>query len=702
MNVNEERHTRDLVRRLSEAEATIEALLSGQVDAVVDSKSQTPVLLEKAQRALLESEVRYRALVDWSPESIVVSRRGEILFVNPAAITMMGAASEHELIGTSILDMVHPSFRDVVRQRIDHVVPAGVLPVNEQRFIKLDGTVIDVEMHSISISYNGDLATFSSMRDVTESKRAAEALRESNEKFHMLADNITDAFWVRSADMRVVHYLSPAFERIWGRSSERLYASPQAWPEFTVSEDRERVMAAFAALKEDARSIDLEYRIARPDGEIRWIRVRGFQVRNAEDELIRLTGIVTDITEAQRAADALRTSTEEFSTLAEAMPQIAWTTRPDGWNIYFNQQWTAYTGLTPEESHGYGWIEPFHPEDKARALEAWRRAVTTTGLYSIECRLRRSDGVFRWWLIRGVPLRDATGLVLKWIGTCTDIEDLKVAQLEVSRTNRALEAEIVERRHAEDAAEAATRAKSAFLANMSHEIRTPINVIIGMTDMALDGDLPPEVRDHLNTLRRATLGLLVIVNDILDSSKIAAGMVTIEAVEVSLRSVLTEVEDLLGPQARAKGLALECAVDTDVPEHVRADPNRLKQVLVNLIANAIKFTETGKITVGFRVLGRSATQLQVRGAVRDTGIGIPADRRAAIFESFTQGDDSTTRTHGGTGLGLSISRELVNLMGGRIGVESEVGQGSTFWFEIALALVATGDEAAGHARTASA
>jgi PAS domain S-box-containing protein len=570
MNANEKRHTRDLAQRLAESKGTIEALLSGQIDAVVDSESQTPVLLEKAQRALLESEVRYRALVEWSPESIVVSQRGKILFVNPAAIKMMGATSDHDLIGASLLDMVHPDFRRIARERINNVEHAGILPMNEERFIKLDGTVIDLEVQSISISYNGEAATFSSMHNVTESKRAAEALRESNEKFHMLA---------------------------------------------------------------------------------------------------------------------------------EAIPQIVWIARPDGWSVYFNQQWMEYTGLTFEESRGHGWSKPVHPEDQQRALGAWQHATATIGTYSTECRLRRADGVYRWWLIRAVPLRDAGGTVLKWFGTCTDIQDLKVAELEVSRTNRALEVEIVERKRAEDAAEAANRAKSGFLANMSHEIRTPINVIVGMTDMALDGELPVRSRDYLNTVRRAALGLLAIANDILDSSKIAAGMFTMAAVDVSLRSVMAEVDALLAPQARAKGLALECAVDAAIPEHVRADPNRLKQVLVNLIANAIKFTDTGGVTVAFCVLERSATQVRVRGTVRDTGIGILADRRAAIFESFTQADDSTTRTYGGTGLGLSISRDLIRLMGGRIGVESEVGQGSTFWLEITLAVVGE-DEETGRPRSA--
>ncbi len=269
-------------------------------------------------------------------------------------------------------------------------------------------------------------------------QQSENALRESNEKFHQLADNITDVFWIRSPDMREVHYVSPAFEQIWGVPVESLYTNPEQWSDFIVPEDRERVTTGFVALTRDASSIDLEYRIVRRDGQVRWVRSRGFQVRDAKNNLIRLTGIVTDITQARLAADALRTSLEEFRTLAEAMPQIVWITQPDGSNVYFNQQWLDYTGQTLQESSGHGWNKPIHPEDRERAFDAWRHRTETIGTYSIECRLRRADGIYRWWLIRGVPVQDAGGRILKWFGTCTDIHDLKLAQLEISRTNRAL------------------------------------------------------------------------------------------------------------------------------------------------------------------------------------------------------------------------------------------------------------------------
>jgi signal transduction histidine kinase len=235
---------------------------------------------------------------------------------------------------------------------------------------------------------------------------------------------------------------------------------------------------------------------------------------------------------------------------------------------------------------------------------------------------------------------------------------------------------------ARDAAFEASRIKSTFLANTSHEIRTPMNVIIGMTDMALDSVLEPSVRDYLQRVRTASLGLLGIINDILDLSKIEAGKMQIETTQFDVRATVDELVTLLTPSAHAKGVGLVARIDRNVPAVLCGDAVRLRQVLTNLVGNGIKFTEHGAVTLELQLVRATPSRAEIVFAVRDTGIGISPDRQAAVFESFTQADGGTTREFGGTGLGLTISRQLVELMGGELALRSAVGHGSTFRFSL--------------------
>jgi two-component system, sensor histidine kinase and response regulator len=248
------------------------------------------------------------------------------------------------------------------------------------------------------------------------------------------------------------------------------------------------------------------------------------------------------------------------------------------------------------------------------------------------------------------------------------------------RANRMLEEEIVERRRAEDAAQAANRAKSQFLANMSHEIRTPMNGILGMTDLALDTQLDAEQRDYLNTAKESAEGLLTLINDILDFSKIEAGKLDLETVAFSLKDSLAQTIKALAQRARQKGLDLSLHVDPQVFDPVRGDPARLRQILVNLVGNAIKFTSSGGVVVSVQRESQDDEHTTLHFIVRDTGIGIPLERQKEIFAAFTQADNSMTRKYGGTGLGLTICRRLTEMLGGRIWVESEPGKGSAFHF----------------------
>ncbi|WNB77471.1 ATP-binding protein [Methylomonas koyamae] len=506
----------------------------------------------------------------------------------------------------------------------------------------------------------------------------------------------------------------------------------------------------------------------------------------------------------------------EFRSLAETMPQMVWATRPDGWNIYHNQRWVEYTGLTVEESYGHAWISVLHPQDRPYAWEAWQRATQNNDSYSIECRIRRADGVYRWWLIRGVPLLNEQGRIQKWYGTCTDIQDLKEAEtairesearlhfaLEISNTGawevdletqavyRSIEharifgytdtesawstdnflehvldadrpkvaallreafagggenqfecrirrtdgeirwimvagryrvtrtdgksqvavgviQDITETKRAQDElkqhrdqletlvasrtaeleqamalADAANHAKSAFLANMSHEIRTPMNAVLGFCYLLEQRHLDAESLALVRKIHNAGHTLLSLINDILDFSKIEAGRLEIERAPFRLTELLDNLAAIMATAAHNKDLELVITPPADIDALV-GDALRLQQILINLLSNAIKFTERGEVELRVRVESADKQQCKLRFGVRDTGIGISSAQQQLIFSAFGQADSSISRRFGGTGLGLSISLQLVELMGGRLQVSSEVGQGSEFWFVLPL------------------
>ena len=420
---------------------------------------------------------------------------------------------------------------------------------------------------------------------------------------------------------------------------------------------------------QDMRMNRFQFRHRLASGEIRDVEVSASPV-NLGGRML-LYSIVQDITERKQAEEALSTSEREFRQLAESMPQIVWVCSPDGKNVFFNQQWMDYTGLTLEESLGDGWNKPFHPDDQKMSRDAWKNAVENSVGYSLECRLRRADGIFTWWLIRGVPVRDEHGAVLKWFGTCTDIDLLKQTE------ERLIQATV--------AARAANQAKNEFLANMSHEIRTPLNGILGMLQLLQATAKDEEQAEYAQTAIKSSKRLASLLSDILDLTRIEAGKMGITEERFVLNDLKEAALELFNQVAVGKGLELIFDLDEQLPGVLVGDEVRFRQILFNLVGNAVKFTSQGRVQVEISPLSSwDDIPFWVLVSVSDTGPGIVEDQLQSIFEPFVQGESSYVRRFQGAGLGLSIVAKLAKLLGGGLAIESTVGQGTTAYLSLPL------------------
>ncbi len=534
--------------------------------------------------------------------------------------------------------------------------------------------------------------------DITERKAAEAALRTSEERHQlaMSAAGLGTWDWDIAAD-KVVY--DRRYGQMLGLDVSTLAQHIATWQSLVHPDDRQRVVDAWKAHTEGRTdTFRAEYRMRHADGHWVWILDCGRVVeRDAGGEAVRGVGVHMDISERKAVEAAVHDSEARFRAMSDSAPVMVWMTDATGSPTFFNKPWLEFVGRSMEQELTDGWLAHIHSSERERCKFAWRTAVANKAPYKAEYRMKRRDGEYRWMIDRGVPRFDAGGVFLGHIGTCTDIterkqvesdlskyaEEMLQAKMQVDRQTIELSVKTQALDEARAEAEAASRSKSEFLANMSHEIRTPMTAILGYTELLLDATQSEEERRSATlTIRRNGEHLLSILNDILDLSKIEAGRMTIETIPVNTETLVDEVLSLMRVRAEAKGIRLAAEFATPIPETIQTDPTRLRQILVNLAGNAIKFTEQGGVTIRVSFqdhLGHDQQQEPVlRFDVIDTGLGMSPEVLEKLFTPFTQADSSMTRRFGGTGLGLTISRRLATMLGGDITVRSIAGEGSTF------------------------
>ena len=642
-------------------------------------------LLADRRKALLELEQQKMALDEHAIVTIT-DTTGVILYANDKFCEISGYARA-ELVGANHRLVKSDQHPPEFYKTMWDAIRAGKVWHGELCNRAKDGHLYWLAATLVPIQGElGQPVAYIAIRtDISERKAMEEELRQSREQLRIALDASQMGFWDWNTTLDRT-YFSDQWLAMLGYRHGDLEDKNDSWSSLVHPDDLEQARETYRRHAQgELPAYKVELRMRHRDGSWRWLFSSGqITAWDALGEVTRVMGIDTDISERKTAELALQLSKDRYDELTARIPVGVFTATIDPAGVltfdYVSDRFAQLLALEKAEALrlSSGIFSMIHREDLGGVLEAMARATQAPGPFEWEGRVWLAEQL-RWFRFES----DVTALPgggTRWNGIMVDITDRKDAERTVQE--------------ARDLAVAASQTKSEFLANMSHEIRTPMNGVLGMVGLLLDSGLNDQQRHYAELARLSGHSLLGLINDILDLSKVEAGKLELEEEAFDLQGLLDEVGFAMGPKAREKGLRFELALDPGTPRVLWGDARRLRQVLVNLVGNALKFTDAGQVTVQGRAQCVNEANVLVRFAVRDTGIGIPEHQLGKLFQSFSQVDASTTRRAGGTGLGLAISRQLADLLGGEIGVTSVEGQGSEFWFTALFRLGTPGAESA--------
>ncbi len=612
--------------------------------------------------AFENKEDRLQTLTHFSFEGIIFYQNGIALFINEAVLKVTGYTRE-EIADNNIVERIIPDKNH--RLLFMKSTTSSRAPF-EIELLRKDGRLISVEIESQKVVYNKEVINVVSIRDISSRRKIEYEIN----KLTVAVDQSANIVIITKTNGEI-EYVNHSFTKVTGYKPEEVIGqNPRVLKSGRQSAQFYRNL--WQTLIEGKQWTG-EFQNRKKNGEIYWEYATITPVRNKDDEIIRYIAIKEDITKQKNAEQSLRESEEQYRSMVSNIPGALYRCALDQNRTmyYITDAIETLSGYKAEEFL-FNKVRPYvsivHPDDLEMALQTIQSELLKTRQYTVEYRIITSDNTVKWVSDNGRPVYDENHKV-KWLdGFIFDISE-RISVLE-------------ELTKAKQLAEEASKAKSEFLANISHEIRTPLNTVLGFTELMENMTLDETQLKYLNSIKSSGTNLMTLINDLLDLSKIEAGRVNLKYTSVKVKNVLDEIRNIFSYRAEKKGIEYNELIDRDFPEEIVFDETRLRQILINLVGNAIKFTNEGHVDLV--ICSRSRNKQNDRAVMKmeimivDTGIGIPEESFQSIFDSFRQQLQLDSRKYEGTGLGLSITKRLVEAMQGKILLESEVGKGTTF------------------------